>query len=116
MIGSIIHDEINLIKPGKNYGCPLSFKGIKKKGLEAHGSPKWHDFGGLCGKSLYEFNLKIKKLSHYFLDQFGWLRAGGTRPYIIYYISQQEIQAIGGIAEVSLMREMIRFSPLSPKC
>ena len=46
----------------------LSFKGMKKKGFEAHGSPKWHDFGGLCGKSLYEFNLKIKKLSHYFLD------------------------------------------------
>ncbi|MCS7184376.1 MAG: PQQ-dependent sugar dehydrogenase [bacterium] len=84
-------DELNLVKKGANYGWPIIEGDKSKPNMEKpviHSGPKitWAPadlvyykgclyFTGLRGKSLYEYNIKAKKLSVKLKNKYGRLRA-----------------------------------------
>ncbi len=95
--GSMATDELNLIKPGGNYGWPIVRGEEKAPGLQSpviqsgretwapSGAAFWKNsifFTGLRGQSLYE--VKIKKtpvvLQQHFYKNFGRLRDAGLGP------------------------------------
>ncbi|ASQ46589.1 PQQ-dependent sugar dehydrogenase [Legionella clemsonensis] len=100
--GPSAHDEINLIKPGKNYGWPLvtgkeTKEGIEKPLLES-GNATWAPSGaevfqstlyfcGLRGRTLYAFNLKTRELKKYFQGKLGRLREIKVGPDKLFYIA-----------------------------
>lgn len=89
--GASATDEINLIKPGKNYGWPIIRGEEKAEGLESpviqsgretwapSGAAFWEDslfFAGLRGQGLYEVKIKEESmtLQRHFYKKFGRLR------------------------------------------
>ncbi|KTD07017.1 PQQ-dependent sugar dehydrogenase [Legionella jamestowniensis] len=100
--GPSAHDEINLIKAGKNYGWPLVKGKETKTNIETpileSGSATWAPsgadifqgtlfFAGLRGRTLYGFNLKTRTLKKYFQGELGRLREIKIGPDKLFYIA-----------------------------
>ncbi|ACJ19834.1 PQQ-dependent sugar dehydrogenase [Coxiella burnetii] len=100
--GSDAHDEINLIKPGKNYGWPIVRGNEKRSDMESpilqSGEATWAPagaaiigeklyFAGLRGEALYVFNIKTHDLHKYFEGEFGRLRAVVVGPDGLLYVT-----------------------------
>lgn len=88
-------DEINHIRPGKNYGWPLVTGDQEKSGFEkpflSSGVGVWAPSGatvidnklyftGLAGRSVYILDLSTKKLTTHFQGEFGRLRSINLGP------------------------------------
>ncbi len=100
--GPTAHDEINLIKPGRNYGWPIitgkgSQSGMETPAIES-GYVTWAPAGaeildnvlyfcGLRGRALYGFDLKTKKLSKYLSGSLGRLREIKLAPGGLFYVA-----------------------------
>lgn len=84
-------DELNLIKPGQNYGWPIIQGSEKKENMfdsVIHSGPDitwapagaifWDGsifFAGLRGEALYEYKIQIQEFKTHFFSNFGRLRA-----------------------------------------
>lgn len=114
--GQQAHDEVNLIRPGKNYGWPAIEGSETKENLVApftesgantwapagaafYGSAKlpreWHNqfiFTGLRSKSLWRLNVKDKKIESLFNNEYGRLRdvIAGPDGYLYFATSNQD--------------------------
>ena len=106
-------DELNLIKPGQNYGWPTIQGDQTKAGLVApvsHSGPDitWAPgdaiylndsifFTGLRGEALYQYNIKTKQITSHFYRDFGRLRALIIGPDGFIYISTSNTDGRGEI-------------------
>jgi glucose/arabinose dehydrogenase len=101
--GSIAHDEVNLIKPGRNYGWPVITGSETRAGMESpviqSGQDTWAPsglafyerklyFAGLRGQSLFELTINggTPSLKRYYNGSFGRLRDVVVGPDKLFYI------------------------------
>lgn len=118
------YDELNLIKPGKNYGWPVVQGNETKAGMippviqsgpnitwAPAGAIFYRDnifFAGLRGASLYQYNIKTKKLQNHFFQQFGRIRAV-TLHNGYFYISTSNLDGRGKAKDAD--DKVIRIDP-----
>lgn len=125
-------DEINLIKPGKNYGWP-DIEGDKTKTsminpvLHSGADVTWAPasavyldgnifFGGLRGEALYKAVLdgeKIKELKVYFHGEFGRIRTVRVGPDKLLYLTTSNRDGRGEVQAGD--DKIIRIDPMSLK-
>jgi glucose/arabinose dehydrogenase len=101
--GSIAHDEVNLIKPGKNYGWPVIMGSETRANMQSpiiqSGQDTWAPsglafyegklyFAGLRGQSLFELTINSETpiLKRYYNGSFGRLRDVVVGPDKLFYI------------------------------
>jgi glucose/arabinose dehydrogenase len=101
--GSIAHDEVNLIQPGKNYGWPVITGNQTRTGMESpiiqSGQDTWAPsglavfdgklyFAGLRGQRLYEVTITgdTPSLKRYYNGSFGRLRDVVVGPDGLFYV------------------------------
>nr|HAT8715014.1 PQQ-dependent sugar dehydrogenase [Legionella jordanis] len=100
--GPRAHDEINLIKPGANYGWPEIIGQVGKGGMQTSilqsgvetwapsGAEFYHGifyFCGLRGQALFAFNVKTKELKSYLQNKVGRLRDIRLGPDGLFYVA-----------------------------
>ena len=107
-------DELNLIKPGTNYGWPTIPGDEKRDGIETpiinSGSSTWAPagaafyqgsvfFGGLRGEALLQYNFSDKALKEYFKGRFGRIRDVVLGPDNFLYITTSNRDGRGKVLE-----------------
>ena len=108
-------DELNLIEKGKNYGWPTIQgdqiqEGMVNPVIQSGSTVTWAPagatylgesifFGGLAGKSLFEYKIADKTLKRYFQEEFGRIRAVVLGPDGYLYITTSNTDGRGNPKE-----------------
>ncbi len=118
-------DELNLIKPNKNYGWPTIQgdqiqNGLVTPVINSGSNVTWAPgdaiflngsifFTGLRGEALYQYNITTKKFTTHFYRDFGRLRAVVIGPDGFIYLSTSNLDGRGDIKESD--DKIIRINP-----
>lgn len=108
-------DELNLIKPGQNYGWPViqgdqTRENMVTAVINSGPSVTWAPggiaylngslfWGGLRGNALYQFDISSEKLTSHFYQEFGRIRAVVLGPDGFLYITTSNRDGRGEVQE-----------------